>query len=87
MLEFLKENTCDEFIDSLSVKDLKFMKQLLKDIAHNKIEEDNALFDDSFVDNSDYIKAVIYNHYWEEKDIKRKKQEQRKNLIRKIVKK
>ena len=35
-MAFLRDNTCDEFIDSLSYKDLVFMKQLLKKIAHSE---------------------------------------------------
>ena len=35
-MNFLRDNTCDEFIDSLSYKDLAFMKKLLKKIAHSE---------------------------------------------------
>jgi hypothetical protein len=86
-MAFLRDNTCDEFIDSLSYKDLVFIKKLLKKIAHSEsyrsVPTENG-FSYEFFDNEEAIRNEINYHYSKERERKRIRQQKRREQIQRL---
>ena len=86
-MNFLRDNTCDEFIDSLTYIDLAFMKKLLKKIAHSesyRSVETKEGFQYEFFDNEEEIKNAINYHYNRERELKRQKKKRRQQCLQNL---
>ena len=86
-MNFLRDNTCDEFIDSLSYKDLVFIKKLLKKIAHSesyRTVQTKDGFDYEFYDNEEAIRSEINYHYMQERKAKELRKKRRREILQKL---